>query len=672
MGLLALAGFLNGSGAQEMPLRTAAEVQQLSTAEARGGRGVKLQAVVTFTWHTATTELTLEDKTGAVWCPAIALPFDCRVGTEVEIEGRTDAGKFGPFVHALTVRPIGPSALPPARRSTFDDLLSAPLNGRRVEISGIIRGQRMNPELGLDWLALEVATGGGRITVHATHETTGHPELIDATVRILGVNLHATDPQQQAFLPMIYANTLDDIVVVTLANPKPFEQPLIPLAELMRSRNVAGAGHRVRARGVVTYVGTGNSFYLEDDSRGTQVFLREALRPVQGETVDVVGFPEPGAFSPVLRDADLRPTDIRGLRLAVPVAMAEATRYDGRLITVQGLLTSVSRGDAGAILTLEDGNLHCRIHVQDSLAGNWNPRSIIRATGVCGVEIGDWESFVVHSKPIGFSLFAQNSQALELVQPAPWWNLVRVIWLLALVALSLAFLFAIVWWQTKSNLREAARARDAAQAQFSAVLSERARIAREIHDTLAQGLTGISAHLEVLNDRMNPAPPKLQQHLAIARDLVRSSLVEVRSSVQNLRSQVLEEAGLAEALNRLGHQLIDGSPTAFEVNVNGQPRPLPPDVENNLMRIGQEALTNAVRHSSATTISLALGYQTDGVRIEVSDNGKGFDPAIPGPSPPGGFGLAGIRERANAMHASVAIIPQDAGGVRITVFVPHV
>lgn len=298
MALFAFAGLLVECPAQEPPLRTAAEVLRLSPTEARQSRDVRLRGVVTFTWHTGTTEFTLEDATGAVWCPAIALPSNCRVGTEVEIEGRTQAGFLGPFVYADTVRALGPHALPPPLRSTFEELLTSPLHGRRVELTGIIRGQRVNPEFGLDWLALEIATGGGRITVNVTHEATGHPELVDAMVRIRGVNLHGTDAHQQAFLPMINAHTLADLEVITPATARPFDQEPTPLASLMRSASVAGAGHRLRARGVVTFVGQGDSFYFQDESRGIQVFLREAPRPVVGEAVDVVGFPEPGAFSP--------------------------------------------------------------------------------------------------------------------------------------------------------------------------------------------------------------------------------------------------------------------------------------------------------------------------------------------------------------------------------------
>lgn len=658
--------------AQDGPLRTAAAVQTLTTEQARQAREVRLQGVVTFTWHTGTTEFTLEDGTGAIWCPPVALPFDCRVGTEVEIEGRTDAGLLGPFVHVVAVRPLGTRDLGPAPRPTFQELLAAPLHGRRVEIEGIVRGQRVNPEQGLDWLALDLVTGGGRITVNVTHEATGHPELIDAWVRVRGVNLHATDAQQQAFLPMINAHTLADVEVRTPANPRPFDSAPTPLARIMRSRSVAGAGHRLRVRGVVTYVSEGDAFFLQDESRGLQVFARDALRPLIGEVLDVVGFPEPGAFSPVLRDADWRPTGDRETPEPLLVPVAEAVRHDGRLIAVEGQLVEVATRGGAMLLTLEQDGRRGRVQVPSPPKDIWREGAVIRATGVCSVEIGDWESLVAHRRPTGFSLLAPSAGAIVTIRPEPWWSPARLTWLLAAAAVTFGAALGLVWWQARMRLRETARTREAAHAQFVAVLGERNRIAREIHDTLAQGFAGISAQLEVLNDRLVDAPAALRRHLDLARDLVRSSLAEARRSVWNLRAQALEESGLEGALRQLGEQLTSARKIEFAVRVVGAPRPLPVDVENNLLRIGQEAITNAVRHAGPRRIEVVLEYQADAVRLAVVDDGTSIAATATAPSPRGGFGLPGMRERAEAMHAAIEIAPIPAGGTGVRILVPHV
>lgn len=669
---LTLFGAFKECVAQETLLRTAAEVQRLSPDDARQHRKVSLRGVVTFTWNTTTTEFTIEDQTGAVWFPATILSPTCRLGTEVEVEGLTDAGVFGSFVRALTVRPLGAGTLPIAPHVSFDELPTAPLQGRRVEVTGIVRGQRVNPVAGLDWLALEISNGSGRVTVNLTHETTAHPELIDAEVRIRGVNLHSTDSQQLAFLPMINAHSLADVEVIAPANPRPFAQPPTRLDNLMRSAGTAGAGHRVHMRGVVTFVSRQDWFYFQDESRGIRVSLRESLRPAVGEVVDVIGFPERGTFSPIVRDAEWRSTSEKRSPAAPFVSLEEGTKHDGSLIVIQGRLLEVTLADRKAVLTLDDGTQRCRVHILDVFSRRWTEGSILRVTGVSTVANSDWETLVARRQPAGFSLLVPNPQGVLQIQPAPWWTPTRVAWLIAAVSAMLCCALGIVWLQTRKRLRENAATRAAAHAQFVAVLGERNRIAREIHDTLAQGFTGISAQLEVLNDRWQDAPAGLRQHLDLARELVRSSLDEARRSVWNLRAQALEESALIDVFGRIGRQLTDGDGAVFELKLNGNPRTLPIDVENNLLRIGQEAITNAVRHSGAKRISLRLDYLPDRVRLVVSDDGKGFDPSRMQPSPGGGFGLPGLRERAAAMHATIEIIRGAAGGTNIDLSVPHV
>ncbi len=671
-GLTLVALALALSARAEPPLHTAAEVLALSPEQTRMHLEVRLTGVITFAWHAGTTEFTVQDESGAVWLPPILLPANCAVGTKVEIEGRTEMGGFGPIVQAEVVRPLGLGTLPAPRPSTYEELLTAQFQGQRVELTGIVRGQRVNPEFGLGWLALEIATGAGSVTVNVTHEITGHPELLDALVRVRGVNLHSSDAQQQAFLPMINAHTLADVEVLAPANPQPFEQPPVALNQIMRSANPAGAGHRVHVHGTVTVVRPGCSFFLQDETRGLQVFSRESSCPEAGEIVDVVGFPEPGAFSPVLRDADWRPAGKTNFPPPLAVSGADAVKHDGRLITVRALLMALAVADNEIVMTLDDGSLRFRAHVPDADSGRWRVGSELQTTGVCSVEVGDWESLVTHRQPQGFSLLARGPGDIRLLHAAPLWTPLRIVWALLAVGLALGVALGVIWAQTRRRLREAARTRAAAHAQFEAVINERTRMAREIHDTLAQGFAGISVQLEVLNDRCDALPGDTRQHLNLARELVRSSLDEARRTVWNLRAQTLEENGLAGALDRLGRQLTDGSSIAFTLHVEGAPRALPAEVENNLLRIGQETITNTVRHSGARHIKLSLAFRSDGVRLGVSDDGHGFDPANIHPSRHGGFGLAGLRERAKAMHAQLEINSVPGSATRIEITVPYV
>lgn len=652
----------------EPPLRTAAEVLGLPPEQARAHREVKLTGVITFAWHSGTTEFTLQDETGTVWLPPIRLPSGCSVGTKVEVEGRTEAGALGPIVQAEVVCPLGAVELPAAQDAAYEELLTAKHEGLRVALTGVVRGQRVNPELGLGWLALEIASGGGRVTVNVTHEITGHPELIDARVRVRGVNL--PDARQQAFLPTINAHTLADVEVLSPADPKPFSQPVVALNQIMRSANPAGAGHRVRTRGTVTAGGRNDSFFFQDETRGLQVFLREPPCPETGEEVDVVGFPEPGAFSPVVRDADWRPTGIKTSPAPLPLSTAEAVKNDGRLVTVRGRLSAITASANESLLTLEEGPL--RFHVRIPGSGRWSTGCELQITGVCSVEVGDWESLVTQRPPQGFSLLSRGPEDVRVVRSAPFWTAARAVWALVALAAALGGSLGHVWLQSRGRLREAARTREAARSQFEAVLGERARMAREIHDTLAQGFAGISVQLEVLNDRLGAIPEQTRRHLEIARNLVRDSLDEARRTVWNLRSPALEENGLPGALERLGTHLTSGRGTTFTLRVDGVPRALPPGVENNLLRIGQEAITNAIRHSGAHHLSIVLAFRARGVELRVNDDGIGFDPAESHPSPQGGFGLSGLRERAGEMHARLDIDSAPGKGTKIGIIVPHV
>ncbi len=205
-------------------------------------------------------------------------------------------------------------------------------------------------------------------------------------------------------------------------------------------------------------------------------------------------------------------------------------------------------------------------------------------------------------------------------------------------------------------------------AEFAAVLVERNRIAREIHDTLAQGFVGIGVQLETVA-KMQPVSPELaKEHLDRARILVRSSLAEARRSVWALRSQALEHEDLGSALVQVARQLSGDREVA--VRVGGRRRRLPAEVENNLLRIGQEALANAVRHADALEISVDLLFGEGSVRLSVRDDGRGFDVESADHASSGHFGLAGIRERVHNLGGELSLLSRVGHGAEVVVEVP--
>jgi ligand-binding sensor domain-containing protein/signal transduction histidine kinase len=204
--------------------------------------------------------------------------------------------------------------------------------------------------------------------------------------------------------------------------------------------------------------------------------------------------------------------------------------------------------------------------------------------------------------------------------------------------------------------------------QFQAVLAERGRIAREIHDNLAQDILGISVQLELVARLMPAAAETAKGHLDRARILVRNSMTEARRYVWDLRSQELHKKDLAAALRDTTKRLTAQSNVEAVVEVAGPLRPLPPEVETNLLRIGQEAINNAVKHAQANRIDVTLNFDTRSVRLSVRDDGRGFDPSEQ--IVDGHFGLIGMRERAEQVGGVLSIESERERGTRIAVDVP--
>jgi signal transduction histidine kinase len=202
----------------------------------------------------------------------------------------------------------------------------------------------------------------------------------------------------------------------------------------------------------------------------------------------------------------------------------------------------------------------------------------------------------------------------------------------------------------------------------AATLAERSRLAGEIHDSLQQGLSGSLLHLETTLE--NPAlTPELRSKLHVMHNMLSYSREEVQQAVWNLASPLLQNSSLDQALRALAGYINSGSAT-INVVTPEQPVSLPGDVQHNLLRIAQEAITNAVKHAQAGHIGVSLQADDDTVVLSVTDDGRGFDVASSDGNG-GHFGLRGIQSRARSIHAELQIASSPGAGTTIQVHVPR-
>lgn len=221
---------------------------------------------------------------------------------------------------------------------------------------------------------------------------------------------------------------------------------------------------------------------------------------------------------------------------------------------------------------------------------------------------------------------------------------------------------------TEAWYRSIAARQRSEQDQENRILQERNRIAREIHDTLAQGLTGIIIQLEAAQDALESAPQECAARLTCAGDLARQSLSEARRSVHALRPEMLDSQNLATALRNYAEQMTTGSGVSATVDVIGTPPSfIAPEVELNLMRIGTEALTNALRHARANLVAIVLEYGSSHISLSVRDNGRGF--SMHSTQARSGFGLTGMWERAERIGAQFHLESSPGHGTEVRVVV---
>ncbi|MGW4483644.1 sensor histidine kinase [Amycolatopsis sp. NPDC004368] len=208
------------------------------------------------------------------------------------------------------------------------------------------------------------------------------------------------------------------------------------------------------------------------------------------------------------------------------------------------------------------------------------------------------------------------------------------------------------------------------QAREAGVHDERRRMAREIHDTLAQGLTGIVTQLQAA-DRAASAASR-ERHLAQVHALAKDSLTEARRAVLALRPEPLTDSRLPDALAELARRVTDTSGVAVAAETSGEPVPLLPELEVTLYRVAQEALANAEKHAHATRIAVSLTYAGDLVLLDVRDDGAGFDPVAPVRGDGTGFGLQAMRQRVRRVAGTFTLESAPGEGTAVNVQLPAI
>jgi signal transduction histidine kinase len=592
-------------------------------------------------------------------------------GDRVRVAGLLRQGGFSPWILPHTLTPLGRGVFPEPRRASYSTLASGTADNQWLEIEGVVRAVEVSESR--EFVVLDLGMSGGNLRVLVNY--TAHPEfstLVDAEVRMRGVAAVNVNKHGHVVEPTFRVPSFTEITVTRPAPPDAFSQALVPIAGMMRPTPGRWQRHRVRIRGVVTRRISDTTFFLREGQLGLKVETRQsvALRP--GDVIETTGFPTMTDGLAVLQYAAVRKT---GSEAAPAPARPTVTSllegsHNSDLVTLQARLVDWTISGQKVTLIFEAGNQ--LFNGLLNLAARPGPRlpeknSLVNVTGVSVVsELEDTWFY----QPRSFLLLLADRADLQVVQAPPWWTPERLWRALAITVVVL--LAAAGWaWSLRRQI-ERKRAVIEQQARHAAALEERSRIARDLHDTLEQGLTGLSLQMKAMETDLDAAPHPVRSRLQQARQMLRQSRALAHNAIRELRSEATasRHEGLTEGLRRVADSWNQSGALRVDIQVAGAPRALAPRLENHLLGIGTEAMTNAVKHGRADAIHVELDFRPAEVALRIRDNGTGFDPRHQLEQPSGCFGLIGMRERAREVGGQIRIVSEPGRGTEIFVAAP--
>jgi signal transduction histidine kinase len=664
-------------------LTNAQQVRELEPGTAEKHLTVHLVGVATY-YDAPLFNLFFQDATAGIF--VLVAPntrANIAAGQEIEVEGVSDKGDFAPIVKASAIRVLGEAKLPVPHRVSVDQLFTGLEDSQWMEVSGIVRSVTI-----LDGRRyLNLAINGQRIVTYVENlNESDATKLINATIRLRGVCYSRYNMKRQLRVPWLAASGLADIAV---EKPPPSQLKEASIASLAQFNSVGYYGNLVQVSGVVTLQKPDGTLFIQNQGYGLYVQLAQPAKLVPGDRVMVSGYSAIGQYVPTLEDATVQFLGHGELPLPIPTDLETLLNspedYDGLLVHLKAGLMNLVESGGRQTLVLRSSDSVFTATLENTQADerfkSLKLGSQVALTGVFAAKSsGKWVPGVAQSQepsatrippspPESVQILLRSYADISVIRQPSWWTLSRLIWMLCFM--SLVLLAGLAWVATLD--RRVRRQTQIIQQKIrrEGVLEERDRLAREFHDTLEQELAAINIQLGAVEAQFRQSPPFAFQQLELARNMARHSLSEARRSVWDLRSHLLENSNLATALEEMAAPLSANTGTQIAVQSFGTPEKLPALTEHNLLRIAQEALVNAFKHSCAKKIVVGLNYDMQQVQLRIRDDGVGFDISSVGSASGGHFGLLDMRERAEKVGARFSISTSPGNGTEILVTITN-
>jgi signal transduction histidine kinase len=590
------------------------------------------------------------------------------VGHYVELGGSLNPDAEIPMISPLFVVDRGPNLMPQPMILSMSTLDRKSTAGRWCEIECMVHAAGSNG-------TFSVATKQGPACLWIGQTQAGDPlDFVDARLRVRGVLMPGLLDR-----PVLLVPSRGFISIDSSAPSQPFLIPKHPIASVTSDTPDSWRSHRVHVAGEVTQAGD-QSFFIQDSSGGVQVQALRSPMIETGKTVEVAAFPVQMGNRIVLCDILAKPSRRADADPIKPVVLnlddSTADRMSGTLVLVEATLMQQRTNGTEQVLQLQARQrlFTATLPAASGAIPDIAPGSRLRITGVCLLNETTGTGEVSPRTPLlmSLSILMRSPQDIHVLGGPPWWTWKRTA---ALVGVLLAVLAVALLWVHLLHRR--LERQHAAQLAFSRHVlqkleEERRRIAVNLHDSLGQTLLVIKNHAMLAIQR-SPDGAALHQRLDEISGSTSQAIEEVRRITHGLRPYQLDRLGLSQAIRASVNRASENSPIVFASRVEDIDGLFDKDSEIHVYRIVQEAVTNVVKHSSATeaTVVIKRRPESSSVSLSVRDNGRGFDPAQPSAQPHDlGYGLNGIADRVEILGGTLVIDSRPGEGTSLSVEIP--
>ena len=648
-----------------------------------------LTATVMSECRTGDRDFSLEDGTGAV---IVSPPRDMTnislcVGTKIRVLGQISLTKHKHvFADCKSISRLGSSVPAPPHPATFEQILSGQFDAQLVKTSGLLRDyftDEVDPEFTF------LIFNQGRETLYAALNRPDENDMrrIDSLVgqRLEVIGLCDSRPSgcRRRIGRIIRIQGLTSLRTSSATSVTTSKFPLIDNIDRIQASDLPKLG-RCRALGRVIAVWQGTSLLIRTPANTlVRVNLAKNNPPRVGDCIEAVGFPETDLYRINFSRAIWRLTTRNAVLSREPATNVLAAAiiidrngkpafsadFHGRTVRLRGMVRSLpSIGNDGRFYLESDGyTFPIDISANPSLVEKLEIGSIVDVTGVCVMDIENWRPNLVFPHIKEVMIVTRTPSDIVVIKRPPWWTPGR---LAAVIGSLLAILSAVLVWNR--SLRALAEKRGKALAgeeigrlEADLKAAERTRLSAELHDSIAQNLSGVSMELDTALNGDENLPPGATQHLSRASKTLDSCRVELRNCIWDLRSRALDEPDMDRAIR------VALSPTVGKARLLVRfdvPRSsFDENTARTILNIVRELASNAIRHGHADEIRVAGSLDGDTLRFSVSDDGTGFDPEnCPGVME-GHFGLQGIEERVNFFNGEMRIVSSPGKGTQVSI-----